>query len=153
MFQSQPEPADRASRGAEGGKAAHHGRVLPGREDPANLVDAHQIPELGQIPGQVQGPLPAVRLDATPLGKKLYDTLAFRDEYELTRLEGTARGAEESGLEMACRDLEVASRFDEEVFGADRSRMLERLWRQGAGSPCVAMSFGPGLIAEGALLG
>jgi predicted naringenin-chalcone synthase len=31
--------------------------------------------------------------------------------------------------------------------------VLERLWRDGAGSPCVAMSFGPGLIAEGALLG
>src|SRR6266545_4039468 len=29
-----------------------------------------------------------IKLDATPLGKKLYDTLGYRDEYSLKRVQG-----------------------------------------------------------------
>jgi hypothetical protein len=72
----------------------------------------------------------AVRLDATPLGKKVYDGLTFRDEYGLERMEGTAYGQGVAGTEMASEELAEVAAFDEERFGADRSRMLRLLWNQ-----------------------
>ena len=77
-----------------------------------------------------------VRLDATPLGEKLYDTLGFQDEYRLERVQGVAQVSESEGnrrrsiRQMAEHDLGDIFSFDAVRFGADRSRLLEILWRQ-----------------------
>jgi GNAT superfamily N-acetyltransferase len=77
-----------------------------------------------------EGGAAAVRLDATPLGKKLYDTLGFADEHGLKRVEGIARAAGGRGMRLTAEALDSVCRFDAARFGADRSRMLELLWRQ-----------------------
>ena len=72
----------------------------------------------------------AVRLDATPLGQKLYDTLGFKNEYALQRVQGVARVVDGQGVPLTAEDLEDVFRFDGERFGADRSSMLRLLRRQ-----------------------
>jgi ribosomal protein S18 acetylase RimI-like enzyme len=79
-----------------------------------------------------------VRLDATPLGKKVYDTIAFRDEYGLKRMEGTADALGDRGKPMTEDDLPGVAAFDAARFGADRTAMLELLWRQAPDSCLVA---------------
>ena len=72
-----------------------------------------------------------VRLDATPLGKKLYDTLDFKDEYPLERMEGIAQGeAGGGGTELIAADLADVAAFDAPRFGADRAPMLHVLRNQ-----------------------
>ena len=71
----------------------------------------------------------AVKLDATPLGKQLYDTIGFEDEYLLERhvAEAPAPG-EQEGIAPLTDDLvEAVCALDREAFGADRSRVLRRL--------------------------
>lgn len=71
----------------------------------------------------------AVKLDATPMGKQLYDTIGFVDEYRLERWQGVGQAiASPEGLrELHEADLESLSAFDRPIFGADRSRVLRRL--------------------------
>lgn len=71
----------------------------------------------------------AVKLDATPMGKQLYDTIGFVDEYRLERWQGVGQAtARPEGLrELHEGDLEQLSAFDRPIFGADRSRVLRRL--------------------------
>ena len=72
----------------------------------------------------------AVKLDATPAGKPLYDTLGFVDEYPLCRWKGTgsAQAASGDGLrDLGPGDLEALRAFDSPVFGVDRQRVLARL--------------------------
>jgi GNAT superfamily N-acetyltransferase len=72
----------------------------------------------------------AVKLDATPMGKQLYDTIGFVDEYRLERWQGRGRvGADvpDALRELTGDDLEVLSVFDRPIFGADRVRVLRRL--------------------------
>jgi len=72
-----------------------------------------------------------VRMDATPLGKKLYDTLGFRDEYGLERRQGAGRGLPfERVSSMGRADLDDVCDFDAPLFGAPRRRMLELLQGQ-----------------------
>lgn len=72
-----------------------------------------------------------VRLDATPTGKKLYDTLGFEDEYGLERREGCGRACPHPGpRRMTAEDLVQVCAFDALRFGADRQAMLELLFRQ-----------------------
>jgi GNAT superfamily N-acetyltransferase len=73
----------------------------------------------------------AVRLDATPLGKTLYDTLGFRDEYHLVRMQRTAGPVPKSPA-FRCAplrqdELHEIVRFDEPVFGAQRGAILGAL--------------------------
>ncbi len=75
----------------------------------------------------------AVRLDATPLGKKVYDRLEFTTEYELLRYEGKAPEVTGPSRPMSPEDLLFAAAFDAPVFGADRTAMLRLLYRQGGG--------------------
>ncbi|MBI2190495.1 MAG: GNAT family N-acetyltransferase [Planctomycetes bacterium] len=76
-----------------------------------------------------------IRLDATPLGKKLYDTLGFQDEYELERREGIGRSCTFEGVEpMRPDDLARVCAYDAPRFGAERARMLEFLYQQSAGT-------------------
>lgn len=71
----------------------------------------------------------AVKLDATPMGKQLYDTIGFVDEYLLERWTGTGkRGAAPEGLvELSAEHLEALCAFDRPIFGADRRRVLQRM--------------------------
>jgi GNAT superfamily N-acetyltransferase len=89
--------------------------------------------------------LQAVKLDATPMGKALYDTIGFVDEYPVARWAGRG-GAVLSpsprGLrELAPDDLELVATFDTPLFGADRSRVLGRMLCETAVR--VAGYFGP----------
>ena len=72
------------------------------------------------------------RLDATPAGRAVYLPLGFHDEYELQRMvrapavhvqvqpDGCVR-------EISDAELDDVLAFDRDVFGADRSRLLNRL--------------------------
>jgi GNAT superfamily N-acetyltransferase len=74
--------------------------------------------------------LKAVKLDATPMGKRLYDTIGFVDEYPVERWAGWGGGAPTppSGLrELTPDDLELVATFDKPLFGADRGRVLRRM--------------------------
>lgn len=85
------------------------------------------------------GKFGAVRLDATPAGKKLYDTLGFREEYRLARWQRKAaplvrepviqchrvnRETFPGAVRHIARDI---VRFDSPIFGAERSVVLNTL--------------------------
>ncbi len=71
----------------------------------------------------------AVKLDATPMGKTLYDTIGFVDEYMIERHALAAQTCEPSPdvRDVTDADLDAICAFDAEAFGADRSRVLRRL--------------------------
>jgi len=74
--------------------------------------------------------MPSIRLDATPAGHAVYQKLDFVEEYRLSRMETVVSN---EGLElqhnparpMTEDDLPAVAVFDRQVFGADRSLMLE----------------------------
>lgn len=72
-----------------------------------------------------------LRLDATPAGHGLYLKLGFQDEYGLARMQrapAVASVRQAAGVRlMLARDLAAVATFDLEVFGADRSAMLQWL--------------------------
>lgn len=69
-----------------------------------------------------------VKLDATPEGKMLYDTLGFRDEYAGGRYECDALsgiGAPTTNcIKLTLENLDELSQLDREIFGDDRSEVL-----------------------------
>jgi hypothetical protein len=74
-----------------------------------------------------------VRLDATPIGRRLYQQHGFSDEARLMRLTMTANTAQiDSRLSdarpMHKEDLPAVFERDLEVFGADRQALLENLY-------------------------
>jgi GNAT superfamily N-acetyltransferase len=78
--------------------------------------------------------VPTVKLDATPLGKPIYEKLGFQCEYEIERwvLKRTPSVAGETpGIAFANKVPEelfkLALAEDREVFGADRSQLLKSL--------------------------
>jgi ribosomal protein S18 acetylase RimI-like enzyme len=82
----------------------------------------------------------SVRLDATPLGKPLYDRLGFVEQFQLARYEGTlppARGV--AGVETARpSQWETLAALDETTTGTDRHRALLGLFaEQGEEVRCV----------------
>jgi GNAT superfamily N-acetyltransferase len=75
-----------------------------------------------------------VKLDATPLGKPLYEKLGFVAEYEIERF--TLKRATGQQVNVSCsslptalsaRVLEAICEADREMFGADRSGLLKSL--------------------------
>ncbi|HJT79274.1 MAG TPA: GNAT family N-acetyltransferase [Gemmataceae bacterium] len=75
-----------------------------------------------------------VRLDATALGRPLYERLGFTVEYELVRYDGTlplveASGPPEGNAESA-ESYDELCRLDARVTGTDRSRLLLRLFEE-----------------------
>lgn len=76
-----------------------------------------------------QAGVAAVKLDATPMGKQLYDTIGFQDEYLLERhvAEAPAPGEQERVVPLTDDRLDAVCTLDLEAFGADRSRVLRRL--------------------------
>lgn len=78
----------------------------------------------------------AVRLDATPTGKQLYDRLGFVDEYELGRyVAESPRPADSPALPgilvepLQAADLPAVAAFDAPFFGIDRGAVLAA-WRE-----------------------
>jgi GNAT superfamily N-acetyltransferase len=76
----------------------------------------------------------AVKLDATPTGKQLYQTIGFTDEYPLERRHGIGEALAAPADPSILSDPAALSRlmdrlreYDAPIFGADRSRVLRRL--------------------------
>jgi GNAT superfamily N-acetyltransferase len=77
-----------------------------------------------------------VRLDATPLGRPLYEKFGFMQDYELSRYEGVLRTPAESypsrtaALVRTAQSTEYLQLFalDQAVVGADRRKFLSRLF-------------------------
>jgi len=74
----------------------------------------------------------SVRLDATPRGRPVYEKLAFVAEYELARREGLASGgrSHDSVNTITADQLDAVVELDQQVTGANRRRLIERLYRE-----------------------
>lgn len=71
-----------------------------------------------------------IKLDATPAGKPIYDKLGFEEELVGERWAGSAL-ASDGRLPRASRtDMKDILALDTEAFGADRSRVIERLFSE-----------------------
>jgi GNAT superfamily N-acetyltransferase len=69
-----------------------------------------------------------VRLDATPLGRPLYESLGFAAEYTLARYEGTPQAAAEAAVtRMSPQKLDEVLALDRAATGTDREALLRRL--------------------------
>ena len=80
-----------------------------------------------------------VKLDATPLGRKVYLPLGFQDEYEISRLLGAVPAVASDqdvpvpppGLaRMQAEDLPAVAAFDHRAFGVQRGEILAALSRR-----------------------
>jgi ribosomal protein S18 acetylase RimI-like enzyme len=103
----------------------------------------------------------SVRLDATPLGRPIYERLGFRGQWELARWEGAAHGPEmggeaTGGIGDSCglvpfsaltpELLAGVAALDGQTSGTDRQRLLRRL-------DCDAPGMARAFIAGGRLRG
>jgi len=70
--------------------------------------------------------VPCMKLDATPQGKALYEKLGFVDECEIERWE-LKRQAGQAKSAVTAPHLGRILNLDREVFGADRSALLQAL--------------------------
>jgi GNAT superfamily N-acetyltransferase len=80
-----------------------------------------------------------IKLDATPLGKRLYDTLGYLDEYRLKRVQG--RGSHQISKNvrsMRLVDLWEVVQLDIGFFGVSRQRLLEALFEENPSLSFVA---------------
>ncbi|MCU0579354.1 MAG: GNAT family N-acetyltransferase [Desulfobacterota bacterium] len=88
----------------------------------------------------------AVKLDATPAGKPLYETLGFRAEGPVERWEGEGqRRGEVKWPAWEERLLPSLYGFDRLAFGADRSNLLASLIADSPLTPLVALDAQEGL--------
>jgi len=72
-----------------------------------------------------------VRLDATPLGRPVYERLGFVAEYELVRLQGTGAVCA-SGHSVSLqvpKNIGAAAELDRQITGTDRYRLLEAMFQ------------------------
>jgi GNAT superfamily N-acetyltransferase len=82
-----------------------------------------------------------IKLDATPAGRPLYESLGFVAEAELERWQGVARPP--SGVlpsEPSGDVLPALVVLDEAAYGADRSALLELLVSEALGAPLLVRS-------------
>ena len=83
------------------------------------------------------GKIPTIKLDATPSGKPLYEKLGFVSEYEIGRWilktssvsSITTRRSRNPGLRSP-DSLDLIFELDRDIFGADRSSLLDSLHRE-----------------------
>ncbi|HPA17543.1 MAG TPA: GNAT family N-acetyltransferase [Verrucomicrobiae bacterium] len=71
-----------------------------------------------------------IRLDATPLGKPVYERLGFVADYELARMQGTThapRQADPAILRVKGPNIPALLRLDTATTGTQRDRLLARL--------------------------
>jgi ribosomal protein S18 acetylase RimI-like enzyme len=101
-----------------------------------------------------RGGVRTARLDATPLGRPLYEKLGFVAEYDLARWEGAAAGGQSSPAVVPAGDcpkfrptklglspFEAICELDRRATGTDRRRLLERLCQE---RPDALRVFAPG---------
>lgn len=75
---------------------------------------------------------PIVKLDATPAGRELYLKLNFKNECSVSRMTRTAMATYDDFTAVAPIDqdqLAAINKFDRSIFGADRSFLIEWLWK------------------------
>ena len=89
-----------------------------------------------------------IKLDATPAGRHIYKQLDFVDEYRISRMENMSISLDAIGPSSARPVTEVDLRriqeFDQEVFGANREKVLKSILKR---DPRLAfLSEGPGGI-------
>jgi GNAT superfamily N-acetyltransferase len=83
----------------------------------------------------------SVKLDATPAGRPLYESLGFAAEAEVERWQGVARPASSSGPQGPIGEsLPELLALDEAAYDVDRSRLLEPLAAESLGGPLVVES-------------
>ena len=73
-----------------------------------------------------------IRLDATSLGRPIYEKLGFAPDYELARFEGRAPEARESATVVTAAPGMFADiiEFDKRMTGRERVKMLGRLFEE-----------------------
>lgn len=76
-----------------------------------------------------------IKLDATPAGRQVYVQLDFIDEYAISRLElshvpASLLESDSQVRPLSQRDIRRLVAFDDEVFGGDRSAVLEAVRRR-----------------------
>lgn len=81
-----------------------------------------------------QSGVAGIKLDATPLGKKVYDRLGFVEEYPVERWQGWGRPWSRPGGSAGIRslreeDLPAVLAFDRPCYGVDRGRLLDSIYR------------------------
>lgn len=76
--------------------------------------------------------IPSIRLDATSLGRPVYEKLGFRAEFELIRYEGVlpTRSPSPSVAPVSLDDLPAVFEVDRRVTNTDRSRLLSQLFHE-----------------------
>ena len=80
----------------------------------------------------------SIKLDATPAGRPLYESLGFTAEAEVERRQGIAPAVRRGEVVHEVDALtKRALGIDRLAYGADRSRLLERLVADGATRPLV----------------
>jgi GNAT superfamily N-acetyltransferase len=67
------------------------------------------------------------RLDATPLGRPLYERLGFVPEYSIARHTGRPSAGPQAALAPDPANLDDLHRIDREASGIDRRRLIDRL--------------------------
>jgi hypothetical protein len=72
-----------------------------------------------------------IKLDATPMGKKVYVPLGFLEEYELARFEGAAPSVDARAANavapFSAGAVDFVARFDAPIFGAERRAVIAEL--------------------------
>lgn len=81
-----------------------------------------------------QSGVAGIKLDATPLGKKVYDRLGFFEEYSVERWQGWGRpwslpGGSSGVRSLREEDLPAVLAFDRPCYGVDRGRLLASIYR------------------------
>lgn len=77
--------------------------------------------------------IPCIKLDATPMGKKVYEPLGFVEEYEVRRYQasGSASGMNKSrkySIEIKSikpEHIDLFAEWDANIFGANRRKVIE----------------------------
>jgi GNAT superfamily N-acetyltransferase len=84
-----------------------------------------------------------LRLDGTPMGYQLYRGHGFVDEYEIQRWEGLSKIQKGDGLPpLQDSDLHPVCKWDEQIFGVDRSRLIASIWSENPSCSAIARSGG-----------
>ena len=82
-----------------------------------------------------------VKLDATPAGRPLYESLGFEAETVLERWQGVAPSPAGPQAQPTTEEsLPKACALDRAAYGVDRTRVLARLAADGVGEPIVIES-------------
>jgi GNAT superfamily N-acetyltransferase len=81
----------------------------------------------------------SIRLDATPLGRPIYEKLGFSPQYELARWEGVGRHVlcHPRVAPIAPGELPAVIEFDRRIAGTHRPKLLEYLHRHNPRRTCV----------------